>query len=75
MIICLIRLCSDVRVSTYVPALNTAQNIAVLYAALGRADEAKQIFSRALRGFESVFGVSNRQCKDIAAALAALEVD
>ena len=49
-------------VSTYIPALNAAQNLAYLYQLMGRTDEAREMFSRALRGLESVLGASNRRC-------------
>jgi len=55
--------------------LNTAQNFAMLHVALGRMDEAIDMYSRALRGFESVLGASGRRCKDIAASMAAVEVN
>jgi tetratricopeptide (TPR) repeat protein len=61
------------QVNTYVPVLNTAQNFAILYAEIGRADTAENMYSRALYGLEVVLGRSSMRCQDIIATLAALK--
>lgn len=61
-------------VITYVPALNTVENLAILFSQTGRMDEAKELYLRAQRGVELVFGHSSGRCKKIASALANLGV-
>jgi tetratricopeptide (TPR) repeat protein len=38
------------RASTYAPSLNTVNNLGLLYADLGRLDEAEKTYQRALEG-------------------------
>jgi len=59
-------------VKIYFPALNTVQNLAVLYKQLGRVNEAKGMYSRALDGLEVVLGHSSKRYQDILTALTAL---
>ena len=42
-------------ITTYTPALNTTQNLAVLYARMDRVDDARELYRRALHRLESVF--------------------
>jgi hypothetical protein len=63
------------QVNTYIPVLNTARIFATLYAKIGRADKAKDMFSRALYGLEVVLGRSSKRCQDIISALEALKGD
>jgi hypothetical protein len=51
-------------VKTYIPALNTTENLATLYKHLGRVSEAEKAYSHVLRGLEKVFGRSSRQYQD-----------
>lgn len=60
------------RVKTYIPALNTMQNLARLYKQSGRAHEAKDVFSRTLDGLEVVLGRPNKRYQDVLTTLAAL---
>ena len=53
------------RVNTYIPALNTTENFAMLYMEIDRADKAADMYSRALYGLEAVLGRSSKQCQDI----------
>lgn len=45
------------QVNTYIHSLNIAENFAMLYAELGRADKAEDMYSRALYGIEAVWDV------------------
>ena len=63
------------RVNTYIPALNTTENFAMLYMEMGRANKAEDVYSRALYSLEAVLGRSSKWCQDIIAALAALKGD
>ena len=47
----------------------------MLYAEIGRADKAEDMYSRALYGLEAVLGRSSKRCQDIITALAALNGD
>ncbi|KAF2804477.1 uncharacterized protein BDZ99DRAFT_153096 [Mytilinidion resinicola] len=50
-------------VKTYIPALNTAQNMAVLFQQTGRTQKAEGLYEQALFSVEAVFGrTSNRYC-------------
>jgi len=60
------------RARTYIPALNTVENLAELYKQLGKADKAEDMYSRALDGLEVVLGRSSTRCQDILTELAAL---
>jgi hypothetical protein len=59
----------SVPATTYVPALNTVENLAMLFSQTGRLDKAKELYLRAQRGLGTVFGHSSRRCKNIAMAL------
>ena len=63
------------RVKTYIPALSTMENLAALYPQFGRANTAKDMYSRALDGVEAVFGRSSKRCQAIATSLANLRGD
>ena len=62
-------------VKTYIPALNTTQNLTSLYTQLDRVSEAKAAYSCVLHGLEMVFGQSSKRFQDVAAALEALRID
>jgi hypothetical protein len=65
----------SVLIVTYVPVLNTAENLAILLSQISRVSEAKELYLCAQRGIETVFGYSSRRCQDIALALAGLGID
>ena len=65
----------SVLIITYVPALNTLENLAVLLSQTGRVDEAKELYLRAQHGVGTVFGHSSGRCKNIAIKLAGLGMD
>ncbi|SRR6266480_665969 len=62
-------------ITTYIPALNTTENLAILYTKMGRGDEARELYERALRGLESVFGRSSERCERTVADLAYLDAN
>ena len=49
----------------YLPALNTAYHLGCLHSNLGERDEAELMYSRALLGYETVFGNDHERCKDV----------
>jgi hypothetical protein len=51
------------------------ESIAILYEQMGRANEAENMYLRALYGLEAVLGRPSTRCQDIIAALAALQGD
>lgn len=59
-------------VKTYIPALNTTENLATLYKQMGRASKAEEMYTRALHGLEVVFGHSSKRCQEVISALADL---
>jgi len=59
-------------IEKYIPALNTVQNMAILFQQTGRMKVAEELYSQALFGFEAVFGRSSDRYKSIAKALDAL---
>jgi len=63
------------RVNTYIPALDTIENFAMLHVEIGRADKAEDMYSCALYGLEAILGRLSKQYQDIIAALAALNGD
>jgi tetratricopeptide (TPR) repeat protein len=58
--------------TTYVPALNTMENLAVLYAKSKRRHEAEELLLCAKCGIGAVFGHSSKRYKDIDKRLAVL---
>ena len=56
-------------VMTYVPSLNTCQNLANLFERRGKLVEAEELYHRTLRGIEKVFGTSSQRYKRISEAL------
>jgi hypothetical protein len=60
---------------SYVPALNTVENLAILYSRVARLDEAKKLYLRAQRGLGTVFRHSSRRYENIVAPLADLGID
>jgi hypothetical protein len=62
---------SHEQVNTYIPAPNKAQKVTVLYEQIGRANETKDVYFRALYGLGTV--LEHPRCQDIIAALAALQ--
>ena len=60
------------RIKTYIPALNTFENIANLYKKMGRVAAAEEMYSQALDGTGIVLGRSNKRYGRIAAALEVL---
>ena len=59
-------------VKKYIPALNTAQNMAILFQQTGRMKEAEELYGQALFRFKAVFRRSSNRYKTIAKALDAL---
>ena len=64
----------SVQVLTYIPALNTMQNLALLLSSVGRADESRELFIRAQHGIEMVLGQTSSRYEEVIAALARLSV-
>ncbi|KAF2633107.1 hypothetical protein BU25DRAFT_487441 [Macroventuria anomochaeta] len=61
------------RISTYVPALNTMWALGSLSNCLGRVDEARAWYSKALCGYEKMFGESHPKCQPLRDNLLALD--
>jgi tetratricopeptide (TPR) repeat protein len=62
------------RVSTYVPALKTMWALGSLSVSQGHVDEARAWYSKALLGYEKVFGVDFFKCQSLRNNLAALQM-
>ena len=69
------RLWDSEQVLAYIPALNTMQNLAFLFSSVGRADEAKELYTRAQGGIAIVFGQTSSRYEEVVEALATLSVD
>jgi hypothetical protein len=65
----------SVQVVTYVPAVNTIQNLASLLAQIDRVDESKELYECAEYDVGTFFGRSSRRYEDIVASLARLSMD
>jgi hypothetical protein len=52
-----------------------SSNRLLLYEQMGKANEAENMYLRALYGLEAVLGRPSKRCQDIIAALAALQGD
>ena len=52
-------------VKTYVPALNTTENLANLFRKADRFKEAEELYLRTIFGLESVYGHSNQRCQGV----------
>jgi hypothetical protein len=63
------------QVLTYIPALNTMQNLALLLSIVGRPGESRGLYTRAQGGIEMVFGHASSRYEDVVEALARLSVD
>ena len=57
---------------TYIPALNTAENMANLFQQTGRLQEAELFYGQALVGVEAVFGRLSDRYRGLVSALDAL---
>lgn len=57
---------------TYIPALNTAQNMAALFQRTGRTQEAKLLYKQALLAVNAVFGRTSNRYRSVAKVLDAL---
>jgi membrane-bound lytic murein transglycosylase B len=53
----------------YMPALNTAQNLASLFQHTGRVREAEELYCQAIFGVEALFGRSSDRYRGIVTAL------
>ena len=60
-------------ITSYVPALNNAYSYGTLFEKQGRLSDAKLMYSRALRGYEAVFGTDHRWYLDTQECLQNLE--
>ena len=60
-------------VDRYIPALNTMWGLGDLFKAQKELVQAKQMFQRALTGFQAVIGVSCAQSQQLGRALASLD--
>jgi hypothetical protein len=63
------------QVLTYIPALNTMQNLALLLSSVGRPSESRELYTRAQGGIEMVFGHASSRYEGVVEALARLCVD
>ena len=63
------------QVATYIPALNTMQNLALLLSSVGRPRESRDLYTRAQAGVEIVFGHASSRYEKVVEALARLSVD
>ncbi|KAF2732464.1 kinesin light chain 1 [Polyplosphaeria fusca] len=63
---------SDI-VTSYLPALNAAYNLGLLYTGQGNTNEARRMYTRALSGYQIVFGPDHDDCKDVEEKLGALQ--
>jgi len=52
-------------VAFYIPALNTAYNLGLLFAGQGNIDRARAMYLGALIGYEKVFGHDYQECGDL----------
>ena len=56
-------------VKKYIPALNTAENLANLFKRMGRMKEAEELYGQTLVSVEAVFGRLSDRYRDIVEAL------
>ena len=59
-------------VKTYIPALNTIENLGDLFKEIDRIKKAKELYLRAIFGVEAVFGHSNKRFRNIQTSLSTL---
>ena len=62
-------------VQTYIPALNTLENLAALHAQLSRKSASKKLYLRALDGIQTIYGQRSKRYRRVSAALQALNND
>jgi tetratricopeptide (TPR) repeat protein len=60
---------SQEAVKTYIPVLNTAENMAALFQQTSRTQEAKLLYEQALLGIEAVFGRTSNRYRSVAKIL------
>ena len=61
-------------ISTYVPALNTTFNLGLLFEHQAKIAPARIMFSKALRGYEQVFGLDHAESETARNKLCALDI-
>ena len=63
------------RVDRYIPALNTMQNLAILYVRQDRVPEARALYMRCQAGLKAVLGVQHARYRGVTKELESLGPD